>query len=85
MIKIFEEKENPYTFFSGRNILAPQPRATGYGIESAYFIAVKIWCTMPYSLKESQTLNSFKTGIKRHRFIATVDCVKDLLTNVGFL
>ena len=40
--KIFEEKNTPYTFRSGRNILAPKPGTTGYGIENARFLGAKI-------------------------------------------
>ena len=64
MNKIFEEKDIQYILCSGRNILAPKPSMTGYGFENACFLGVKIWRTMPSSIKESQTLNSFKRGIK---------------------
>ena len=37
----------------------------------------KIWCTMLSFLKESQTLNSFKRGIKTVSLITTLDWVKD--------
>ena len=60
MNKIFEEKDTPYTLRSGRNILAPEPSTTGYGIENARFLGAKIWRTITSSLEESQTLNSFK-------------------------
>ena len=53
MNKIFEEKDNPYTLRSDRNILAPRPSTTGYGIEIARFHGTKIWRTTPSSLKES--------------------------------
>ena len=60
MNKIFEEKHTLYTLRRGRNILAPKPSTTGCGIENARFLGAKIWRAMPSSLKESQTLNSFK-------------------------
>ena len=69
MNKICEEKDNPYTLRSGRNILAPKPSTTGYGIENARFPGAKIWHTMPSSLQESQTLDSFKRGIENHKFV----------------
>ena len=68
MNKIFDEKDTPYTLPSGRNILTPKSSTTGYGIENARFLGAKIWRTMPSSLKEPQTLNSFKRGIKNHQF-----------------
>ena len=42
MNKIFEEKDTPYAFRSGSNILAPKPSTTGYGIENARFLTVKM-------------------------------------------
>ena len=42
MNQIFEEKDTPYTIRSGRNILAPKPNTTGYGIENARFLVAKM-------------------------------------------
>ena len=84
MNKLFEEKDTPYTFRSGRNILAPKPSTTGYGIENARFLEAKIWRTLPSSLKESQTLSSFKRGIKNHQFDCNCRLCKNLLKIEGF-
>ena len=78
MNQIFVKKDTPYTLRSGRNILAPQPNTTGYGIENARFLGAKIWHRMPSSVKESHTLNSFKRDIKNFCLSATVDCASDL-------
>ena len=83
--KIFEEKDTPCTFRSGRNILAPKPSTTGYGIENARFLGAKIWRTLPSSLKESQTLSSFKRGIKNHQFDCNCRLCKRFVENLGFL
>ena len=56
MNQVVVEKDTPYALHSGRNILAPKPNTTGYGIKNARFLGAKIWQTMPSSLKESQTL-----------------------------
>ena len=85
MDKIFDEKDTPCTFRSGRNILAPKPSTTGYGIENARFLGAKIWRTMPSSLKESQTLNSFKTGVESHQFDCNCRFCKRFVENLGFL
>ena len=79
MKQIFVKKGTPYTLRSGRNILAPKPNTTGYGIENACSLGAKIWHTMAYSFKESERLNSFKRNIKIISFIATVDCAHYLL------
>ena len=84
MNKLFEEKDTPYTLCSDRNILAPKPSRTGYGIENARFLGAKIWRTMPFSLKESQTLTSFKRGLKNHHFDCICRLCKRLVENLGF-
>ena len=66
--QIFMEKDTPYILRSGRNISAPKPNTTGYGVENARFLGTKIWHTMPSSLKESRTLNNFKRDIKKYKF-----------------
>ena len=81
MNKIFDETDTPYTFRSGRNILAPKPSTTGYGIENARFLGAKIRRTMPSFLKESQTLNSFKRGIKNHQFDCNCRLCKSFVEN----
>ena len=85
MNKIFDEKDTSYTFRSGRNVLAPKASTTVYGIENARFLEAKIWSTMPSSLKESQTLNSFKRGIKNHQFDCNCRLCKRFVENLGFL
>ena len=45
--------------FKSRNI-----RTVRYGIESAAFVGSRIWTNMPNELKESTSLNEFKSKIK---------------------
>ena len=85
MNQIFVEKDTQYTLRSGRNILAPKPKTTGYGIENACFLGAKMWHTMPSSLKESQTLNSFKRGIKSYNYECNCKLCKQFVKNLGFL
>ena len=79
MNQVFVEKDTPHSLRSGRNILAPKPTTTGYSIENARFLGKKLWHTMPSSLKDSQTLNSFKRDIKTTTSMATVDFANNLL------
>ena len=85
MNQIFMEKDTPYTLRSGRNISAPKPNTTGYGIENARFLGAKIWHTMPSSLKESHTLNNFKRDIKKYKFECNCRSCKLFIQNLGFL
>ena len=55
------------------------------GIENARFLGAKIWRIMSSSLKEPQTLNSFKTGIKTHQFDCNCRLCKRFVENLGFL
>ena len=66
MNQTFVEKDTPYTFCSGRDILAPKPNTIGYGIENAHFLAAKIWLTS--SSKEFQILDSFRREIEGCQF-----------------
>ena len=85
MNKIFEEKDTPYALRSNRNILAPKPSTTGYGIENARLLGAKTWRTMPSSLNVPQTLNSFKRGNKNHQFDCNCRLCKRFAENSGFL
>ena len=84
MNQIFVEIDTAYTLRSGRNILAPQPNTTGYGIENSCFLGAKIWYTMPSSLKESHTLNNFKRDIEKYNFECNYRLCKRFIQNVGF-
>ena len=57
----------------------------GYGIENARFLGAKIWHTMPSSLKESHTLNSFKRDIKKYKFKCNCRLCKRSIQNLAFL
>ena len=82
MNQIFVEKDTPYTLRSGRNILAPQPNTTGYGIENSRFLGAKIWHTLPSSLKESHTL---KLDIKKYKFECNCRLCKRFVQILEFL
>ena len=68
MKQIFVQKDVSYRLRSCRNIVAPKPKTTGYGIESACFLGSRIWHAMPSSIKESQTLSNFKRKIQSYDF-----------------
>ena len=72
--QIFAQKNVPYRLRSCRNVFAPKPKTTGYGIENACFLGSKIWYAMPSSIKESQTHNNFKRTIHSYDLIEVVDC-----------
>ena len=66
-------------------ILAPKPKTTGYGIDSACFLGSKIWHAMPSYTKECQTLNNFKREIQRYDFDCSCRLCRLYICNLGFL
>ena len=64
MNEVFDIIESPYPLrnelrFKSRNI-----RTVRYGIETAAFVGSRIWRYMPSELKESTSLNEFRSKIK---------------------
>ena len=84
MKQIFVLKDVPYHLRSCRNILAPKPKTTGYGIESACFLGSRIWHAMPSSIKESQTLNNFKRKIQSYDFDCSCRLCRLYIGTLGF-
>ena len=85
MKQIFVQKDVPYHLRSCRNIVAPKPKTTGYGIESACFLGSRIWHAMPSSIKESQTLSNFKRKIQCYDFDCSCKLCRLYIGNLGFL
>ena len=65
MNNIFEFNDNPYSlrndtdYFKSRNV-----RTVRYGIETAFFVGPRIWNSIPEEIKESASLQIFKSKIK---------------------
>ena len=65
MNNIFEFNDNPYSlrndtaYFKSRNV-----RTVRYGIETASFVGPRIWNSIPLEIKESTSLQIFKSKIK---------------------
>ena len=59
-------------------------KTTGYGIESACFLASRIWHATPSSIKESQTLNNFKRKIQNYDFDCSCRLCRLYTGNLGF-
>ena len=85
MKQIFVQKDVPYHLRSCRNIVAPKPKTTGYGIESACFLGSRIWHAMPSSIKESQTLSNLKRKVQCYDFVCSCKLCRLYIGNLGFL
>ena len=86
MNEVFDIIESPYPLrnklrFKSRNI-----RTVRYGIETAAFVGSKIWSCIPSELKESTSLNEFRSKIKTWK---PEDCpyklCKIYLQRIGYL
>jgi len=82
--KVFAEKDTLYICRSGKNILVTKP-STRCGIENARLLGAKVWRIIPSSLTESQTLKSFKKGIKNHQFDCNCRLCKRFVEHLGLL
>ena len=85
MKQIFVQKDVPYHLRSCRNVFAPKPKTTGYGIESACFLGSRIWHAMPSSIKESQTVSNFRRRIQSYDFDCSCRLCRLYIGNLGFL
>ena len=85
MKQIFVQKDVPYHLRNCRNIVAPKPKTTGYGIESACILGSRIWHAMPSSRKEPQTLSNFKRKSQSYDFDCSCRLCRLYIGNLGFL
>ena len=83
---VFQESTNAFNLrnrnpFSGRNV-----RTVYYGTETISFRGSKIWALVPEEIKASNTLDEFKSKIKKWRPEGcTCRLCKEYVHNLGFL
>ena len=66
MNDVFEVKSPaPYYLRDKNELYSRNPKIVAYGTDSVSFMAPKIWSIMPQELKNSQSLYSFKKGIRK--------------------
>ena len=64
MNEVFDFIECRYPLRNELRFKSPNIRTVRYGIETAAFVGSRIWSNMPSELKESTSLNEFKSKIK---------------------
>ena len=87
MNEIFKFSENSaYNLRSGETLVRHNTKTNHYGIESISNLGAKIWTILPSELKNANSLETFKSKIKK--WIPT-NCpcklCKSYIQNVGFL
>ena len=63
--EIFEKRENPYGFRNNNAFRRRQVNSVYHGTESLSFLGPKIWDMLPLEIKESESLQIFKSKIKK--------------------
>ena len=66
MSDIFEKHEDHYSLRNPRSLASKPKMTTIYGIDTIAFRAPQIWHSLPQDIKNSESLNSFKSNIKRY-------------------
>ena len=64
MKSYFTINEIPYCLRNGNFLKIPSVRSTRYRTNSILFRAYLVWNKLPLSVKQSQSLNEFKSKIK---------------------
>ena len=86
MNDVFQVK-SPATYYprDKNELYSRNPKAVVYGTESVSFMAPKIWSIVPQELKNSQSLYSFKKGIRKWKPNCPCRLCKTYLQHVGFI
>ena len=75
----------PYYLRDKNELYSRNPKTVAYGTESVSFMAPKIWSIVPQELKNSQSLYSFKKGIRKWKPNCPCWLYKSYLEHVGFI
>ena len=65
MNSIFEIKNIEYNLRNKNNFKSRRINSVRYGIDSLTYLSPKIWNIVPEDIKKSESLNVFKTKIKK--------------------
>ena len=57
--------QRQYNLRSWSDFALPIVRTVNYGIESIKYLGSKVWQSIPESIKEKDTIERFKSGIKQ--------------------
>ena len=86
MNDIFEKQKNYYSLRNSRSLFSKRKFTTTYGIDTISFRGSQIWQDLPQDIKNSDSLNLFKSNIKRY---VTLTChcklCKSFIPCVGYI
>ena len=70
MSEIFEARDLQYDLRNKNTLGIPNGKTTSYGIETVRYLGQKLWQTLPHSVRESQSLTTFKKESRTY----TIEC-----------
>ena len=66
MHDIFQKQENYHSLRNPRSLDSKRKFTTTYGIDTISFRGPQIWQDLPQDIKNSDSLNLFKSSVKRY-------------------
>ena len=80
------KKQGNYDLWNQTDFVIPQVKSVNYGLESIQVLEPKIWGSLQNDLKNKESVDSFKTAIKRWK-PESCPChlCKTYLQNIGYL
>ena len=85
MSEIFETRNAHYDLLTKNNLCIPKARTTSYGIETVRYLGQKLWQTLPHSIRESQSLATFKKELRAHPIECDCKLFKIFIAGLGFI
>ena len=86
MSKVFKLNQNfPYELRTLNPLRSRNPKTVKYGTESISYLAPKIWSIIPDTIKNSESLESFKFKIRKWTPNCPCRLCKTFLQHVGFI
>ena len=86
MSDIFEKHEDHYSLRNPRSLASKRKMTTIYGIDTIAFRGPQIWHSLPPDIKNSESLNSFKSNIKRYgNFTCHCKTCRTFVPCVGYI
>ena len=86
MNSVFNLKENNrYSLRNVYELYSRNPRTVKYGRETISYLAPKIWSIVTQTIKESTSIHSFKTKIRKWKPYCPCRLCKRYLGHVGFV
>ena len=80
-----EIMNNVHSLRNVYELYSRNPRTVKYGTETISYLAPKEWSTVPQPIKESTSIHSFKTKIRKWKLDCPCRLCKRYLQHVGFV